>query len=167
MGILQQLDLLVTIDIRWSETARASDFVLPDVSYLEVDRGVGTVVGSNDARVFYRNAVLPILHDDTRPGREIFAGLAAACGVGEYFDFTPDDLAAAQVAPFGIDLTALKERGWADAGVQLPPRTGKPVVPLDGGKIALANDVWERVGLGRVPGWVAPWWSRAGNVSPH
>ena len=78
LGILQQLDLLVTIDIRWSETARASDFVLPDVTYLEADRGVGTVVGVNDSRVFYRNAVLPILHDDTRPGREIFAGLAAA-----------------------------------------------------------------------------------------
>ena len=156
LGILQQLDLLVTIDIRWSETARASDFVLPDVTYLEADRGVGTVVGRNDARVFYRNAVLPVLHDDTRPGREIFAGLAAACGVGEYFDFTPDDLAAAQVAPFGIDLAALKERGWADTGVPLPPRTGEPVIPLDGGKIALASDVWERAGLGRVPGWIAP-----------
>lgn len=92
LGILQQLDLLVTIDIRWSETARASDFVLPDVTYLEADRGVGTVVGSNDARVFYRNAVLPVQHDDTRPGREIFAGLAQACGVGEYFQFTSDDL---------------------------------------------------------------------------
>lgn len=156
LGILRQLDLLVTIDIRWSETARASDFVLPDVTYLEADRGVGTVVGRNDARVFYRNAVLPVLHDDTRPGREIFAGLAAACGVGEYFDFTADDLVAAQVASFGIDLAALKERGWADTGVALPPRTGEPVIPVDGGKIALASDVWERVGLGRVPGWIAP-----------
>ncbi|MBS6653500.1 MAG: molybdopterin-dependent oxidoreductase, partial [Collinsella sp.] len=137
MGILQQLDLLVTIDIRWSETARASDFVLPDVTYLEADRGVGTVTGANDARVFFRNAVLPILHDDTRPGREIFAGLAAACGVDEYFDFSPDDLAAAQVAPFGIDLDELKERGWADTGVALPSRTGEPAIPLDGGKIAL------------------------------
>ena len=156
LGILQQLDLLVTIDIRWSETARASDFVLPDVTYLEADRGVGTVVGVNDSRVFYRNAVLPILHDDTRPGREIFAGLAAACGVGECFDFTFDDLAAAQVAPFGIDLATLKERGWADTGVALPSRTGEPAIPLDGGKIALASDVWERAGLGRVPNWIAP-----------
>ena len=156
LGILRQLDLLVTIDIRWSETARASDYVLPDVTYLEADRGVGTVVGRNDAHVFYRNAVLPVLHDDTRPGREIFAGLADACGVGEYFDFTSDDLAAAQVAPFGIDLAALKARGWADTGVPLPPRTGEPVIPLDGGKIALASDVWERAGLGRVPGWIAP-----------
>ena len=156
LGILRQLDLLVTIDIRWSETARASDFVLPDVTYLEVDRGVGTVVGRNDARVFYRNAVLPVLHDDTRPGREIFAGLAAACGVGEYFDFTADDLAAAQVAPFRIDLAAFEERGWADTGMSLPSRTGEPVIPLDGGKIALASDVWGRAGLGRVPGWIAP-----------
>ena len=156
LGILQQLDLLVTIDIRWSETACASDYVLPDVTYLEADRGVGTVVSRNDARVFYRNAVLPVLHDDARPGREIFAGLAAACGVGEYFDFTPDDLAAAQVAPFGIDLAVLKERGWADTGVLLPSRTGEPVIPLVDGKIALASDVWERAGLGRVPGWIAP-----------
>lgn len=156
LSILQQLDLLVTIDIRWSETARASDFVLPDVTYLEADRGVGTAVGANDSRVFYRNAVLTVQHDDTRPGREIFASLAQACGVGEYFQFTSDDLAAAQVAPFGIDLAALKERGWADTGVSLPPRTGEPVIPLDGGKIALASDVWERAGLGRVPGWIAP-----------
>ena len=87
-------------------------------------------MGANDARVFYRNAVLPVQHDDTRPGREIFAGLAQACGVGEYFQFTSDDLAAAQVAPFGIDLDELKERGWADTGVALPSRTGEPVIPL-------------------------------------
>lgn len=156
LSILQQLDLLVTIDIRWSETARASDFVLPDVTYLEADRGVGTVTGANDARVFYRNAVLPVQHDDTRPGREIFAGLAQACGVGEYFQFTSDDLAAAQVAPFGIDLDELKERGWADTGMALPTRTGEPVIPLAGGKIALASDIWERAGMGRVPNWIAP-----------
>ena len=106
LGILQQLDLLVTIDIRWSETARASDFVLPDVTYLEADRGVGTVVGVNDSRVFYRNAVLPVQHDDTRPGREIFAGLAQACGVGEYFQFTFDDLAAARWRLLGLIWTS-------------------------------------------------------------
>ncbi|MFR7750898.1 MAG: molybdopterin-dependent oxidoreductase [Collinsella sp.] len=115
---LQQLDLLVTIDIRWSETARASDFVLPDVTYLEADRGVGTVTGVNDARVFYRNAVLPVQHDDTRPGREIFAGLAAACGVGECFDFTSDDLAAARWRRLGLIWTSSRSavgpiRAWS------------------------------------------------------
>lgn len=60
------------------------------------------------------------------------------------------------MAPFGIDLDELKERGWADTGVALPSRTGEPAIPLDGGKIALASDVWERAGLGRVPNWIAP-----------
>ena len=74
-------------------------------------------MGRNDACVFYRNAVLPVLHDDTRPGREIFAGLAAACGVDEYFDFSPDDLAAAQVAPLGSIWTSSRSavgpiRAW-------------------------------------------------------
>ena len=42
MRMLGDLDLLVTIDIRMSETARLSDFlVLPDVTFLECDRGVG------------------------------------------------------------------------------------------------------------------------------
>ncbi len=68
--------------------------------------------------------------------------------MGEYFQFTSDDLAAAQVAPFGIDLDELKERGWADTGVALPSRTGEPAIPLGGGRIALASDVWERAGLG-------------------
>ena len=157
MGILQQLDLLVTIDIRWSETARASDFVLPDVTYLEADRGVGTVVGVNDSRVFYRNAVLPVQHDDTRPGREIFAGLAQACGVGEYFRFTSDDLAAARVEPFGIDLDELKERGWADTGVSFPSRTGEPAIPLRvAAKLRWQVTYGERASLGRVPNWIAP-----------
>ena len=76
--------------------------------------------------------------------------------MGEYFQFTSDDLAAAQVEPFGIDLDELKERGWADTGVALPSRTGEPAIPLDGGKITLASDVWGRAGLGRVPDWIAP-----------
>ena len=38
----------------------------------------------------------------------------------------------------------------------LPSRTGEPVIPLAGGKIALASDVWERAGMGRVPNWIAP-----------
>ena len=156
LDILKRLDLLVTVDIRMSETARASDFILPDVTYLEADRGVGSARGRNDARVYYRGAALPVLHADTRPGWQIFTGIARACGVGRYFDFTPDDLAAAQVAPFGIDLAELKCRGWADTGVVLPGRTGEPVITVPGGKIELASALWDDAGLGRVPGWIAP-----------
>lgn len=161
LGILQQLDLLVTIDIRWSETARASDFVLPDVTYLEADRGVGTVVGVNDSRVFYRNAVLPVQHDGTRPGREIFAGLRRRVAWASISSLRLDDLTAAQVAPFGIDLDELKERGWADTGVALPSRTGEPVIPLAGGKIALQATYGNESAWVVCPTGLRPLWSPA------
>ena len=156
LRILGRLDLLVTIDIRMSETALASDYILPDVTYLEADRGVGLPAGRNDSRIYYRGAVLPVQHPDTRPGWRIFTGLARACGYGRYFDFTPGDLAAAQVAPFGIDLCDLRARGWADTGAGPAPRTGEPVITVPGGKIELASGLWERAGLGRVPDWIPP-----------
>ncbi|MBE6469449.1 MAG: hypothetical protein E7001_05755 [Coriobacteriaceae bacterium] len=156
LGLLANLDLLVTIDIRLSETALASDFILPDVTYLEADRGVGTVVGSQDPRVFYRGRALEVRHPDTRPATRIFAELGRACGVGEYFTFTEDDLARAQIAPWGIDLDELRERGWADTGEKLLPRTGEPAITVPGGKIELASALWEDAGLGRTVGWIPP-----------
>ena len=156
LRILGRLDLLVTIDIRMSETALASDFILPDVTYLEADRGVGMSVGRNDSRVYYRGAALPVQHPDTRPGWRIFTGLARACGQGRYFEFSPEDLAAAQVAPFGIDLDDLRRHGWADSGIEPAPRTGDPVITVPGGKIELASALWDKAGLGRVPGWIPP-----------
>lgn len=156
LGLLGRLDLLVTIDIRMSETALASDFILPDVSYLEADRGVGAVVGRSDSRLYYRNRALDPIHPDTRPATRIFTELAGACGQGRYFTFSEDDLACAQVAPYGIDLDELRARGWADTGVTLPPRTGEPVIAVPGGRIRLASDLWGRAGLGRTVGWEPP-----------
>lgn len=156
LGLLAKLDLLVTIDIRFSETALASDYILPDVTYLEADRGVGTVIGSQDARIFYRGRALEVRHPDTRPATQIFTELAQACGLGRYFTFTEDDLARAQVAPWGIDLDELRRRGWADTGQALPSRTGEPVITVPGGKIELASALWEGTGLGRTLTWVPP-----------
>lgn len=156
LPLLSRLDLLVTIDIRLSETALASDYVLPDVTYLEADRGVGTVIGGQDSRVFYRGRVLEVRHPDTRPATRIFAELAGACGAGEYFTFTEDDLARAQIAPWGIDLDDLRGRGWADTGERLPERTGEPVIAVPGGKIEFASELWEGAGLGRTVGWIPP-----------
>lgn len=156
LALLAKLDLLVTIDIRLSETALASDFILPDVTYLEADRGVGTVIGSQDPRIFYRGRAMEVRHPDTRPATRIFTELAGACGVGEYFTFTEDDLARAQIAPWGIDLDDLRERGWADTGEKLPKRIGDPAITVPGGKVELASDLWEEAGLGRTVGWIPP-----------
>lgn len=150
--MLSKLDLLVAIDIRMSETARIADYVLPEVSYLETDRGVA-LQGSS---LIYRNRVLDLVHPDTRPADRIFCELAGHLGVGRYFDFTPDDLARAQVAPFGVDLDLLRSRGFVDTGARLPPRTGEPVILTPDAKVAFASDLWGAAGLGRTPCWQAP-----------
>lgn len=150
--MLGGLDLLVAIDIRMSETARMADFVLPDVAFLECDRGVG----SRGPSLFYRAQVLEPRFPDARPAARIFRELAEALGVGECLAFTDDELARAQIAPYGVDLDELRSRGFVDTGVDLGPRTGEPVILTPTGKIDFASDVWERVGLGRVPFWQPP-----------
>ena len=150
--MLGGLDLLVCIDIRMSETARIADYVLPDVTFLECDRGVS----AHGAGLVYRNRVLDQRYPDARPAARIVRELACACGLGEYFSFTDDDLVRAQVAPYGVDLDELRERGFADTGVDLPPRTGEPVILTPTGTIDFASEVWERAGLGRTPFWQAP-----------
>ena len=42
---------------------------------------------------------------------EIFAGLAQACSVGQYFDFTVEELADAQLATVGTSVAELREKG--------------------------------------------------------
>lgn len=144
-----------------------SDFVLPDVTYLEADRGVGTVVGANDARVFYRNAVLPVQHDDTRPGREIFAGLAAACGVGEFFDFTSDDLAAARWRLLGSIWTSSRSAAGPTRVLRCRRVRVSRRFPWMAAKLR-----WQAT-YGNVPAWVAYQLDRShggawpGDVSPH
>ena len=152
MLMLGDLDLLVTIDIRMSETARLSDFVLPDVTFLECDRGVGHA-GSG---LYYRNRVIDPVHSDTRPADRIIRELAGALGVGDYFSFSDDDLARAQVAPFGVDLGELRRTGFYNTAIDLGKRTGEPVITTPTGKIAFADNLWEGVGLGRVPAWQPP-----------
>lgn len=150
--MLSELDLLVCVDIRMTETARLADYVLPDVTFLEADRGIG-VAGS---QLVYRNRVLPPLHPQTRPARRIFRELADVLGVGEYFAFSDDDLLRAQVAPFGADVDELRRTGHFETGVDLGRRTGEPVIATPDGMIAFASDVWEHAGLGRVPFWQPP-----------
>ena len=152
MRMLGGLDVLVTVDIRMSETARISDYVLPEVSYLEADRGVGAM---GDA-LYYRGRVLDVRHPDTRPADRIFSELAQALGVGEYFEFSPDDLARAQVAPFGVDLDELKRTGYASVGAPPQNRTGEPVILAPDGKFPFVSDEWENVGHGRAPKWMPP-----------
>ena len=58
-----------------------------------------------------RTPVIERIHPETRPCDQIFAGLAEACGVGEYFDFTVEELAEAQLASVGTSIEEVREAG--------------------------------------------------------
>ena len=70
-----------------------ADYVLPDTSYLE-RLELPEFIGGKVPAVALRDQVLEKVHPNTRPVDQIFSELAEACGVGEYFPFTVEELAA-------------------------------------------------------------------------
>ncbi len=107
---VQAAELSVAIDVQMTETCQACQYVLPDTSYLE-RLEVPEFVGGKVPVVSLRDRVLEKIHPNTKPVDEIFTELAKACGVGEYFEFTVDELADAQLQTLGITLDELREKG--------------------------------------------------------
>ena len=149
--LVGKLDLLVAIDVRMSETARLADVVLPDLTALECDRGVGV-----EGATFYTRKRVLTPPEGMRPARAMAYDLAERLGVGRYFTFTLHDLAQAQLAPYGVDLDELYDKGWVNTGIPVPPRTGEPEIRVPAGKIEFASNLWEEAGLGRCPFWQTP-----------
>ena len=152
---LEALDLCVVVDIQMSETALFADYVLPECSYLErleVPAFNGGLVPS----VSLRDKVLDVIHPNTKPCDEIFKGLAEACGVGEYFDFTIEELADAQLQSVGLSLDALRRVGT----VEFPEKafvygtTPKWKTPSE--KIQFTSEKCAAAGYTAAPTWVAP-----------
>lgn len=151
---LGNLDLLVTIDVRWSETAGISDYVLPDVTYLEHNRGLKL----SGSYVYEINQVIEPVNPDTRSAEEIFRGLAKAYGVGQYFEFSKEDRKKAELAPLGVTAEELAEKGFVKVNAPAPAAASDTVTvsKKNDNKILFADDLFAGVGLGRVAGWQPP-----------
>ena len=152
---VEALDLSVAIDVQMSETCMACQYVLPDTSYLE-RLELPEFVSAKTPVVTLRDKVIEKVHPNTRPVDQIFSELAEACGVGEYFGFSVEDLADAQLASVGLSLATLRQKGTST----FPEKTfeyGKtPEWKTPTGKIQFASDACEEAGLPRVPQWREP-----------
>ena len=149
---LEKAELVVTIDVQMSETALQSDYVLPEVTYLE-RLELPEFVGGKKHYVGMRTVVLDKIHPDTKTCDEIFNGLAEACGVGEYFQFTAEDWAEAQLATVGVTLDQIKQ----DGVVELPDpgfKYGVPAFKTASGTFEFKTDKVGEAGLNPVIGWV-------------
>lgn len=110
-------------------------------------------MGGKKHFVGMRTAVLDRIHPETKTCDEIFNGLAEACGVGEYFQFTAEDWAAAQLETVGVSLEQLKKDGVVE---QSDPHFeyGVPKFKTASGKFEFKTDKMAEAGLNPVIGYV-------------
>lgn len=152
---LGNLDLCVVVDVQMSETAMVADYVLPDTSYLE-RLELPEFIGGKVPAVALRDQVLEKIHPNTRPVDQIFGELAEACGVGEYFGFSVDELADAQLRTVGLSLEALKTTGTAYFADRAFEYDTVPKWKTPTGRIQFVSEACEQAGLSPYPTWVEP-----------
>ncbi|SDP15227.1 molybdopterin-containing oxidoreductase family protein [Desulforhopalus singaporensis] len=124
---LDQCDLLVSIDIHYSEFGWYSDVILPESTFLERDTPICQQKGLKPRLAVRRKAVEPRF--DSKASWEIYKGLADRLGLTQYFPFaTIEELWAWQLEPTGLTIEDFEEKGFVEL-------TDAPVY-YDGEKLA-------------------------------
>lgn len=151
---MKALDLLVVIDTHLTETAMMADYILPEPSFLEREEVIEAVPGSKPT-IAMRAKVVDKLHAGTLGFDEIIVGLAKRMGIGHYFNFTLDELNAARLAPLGISLAEMKQKGSITLDVP-SPAPGMPKLKTPSGKVEFASAKYVKLGFDEVPKWTPP-----------
>jgi thiosulfate reductase/polysulfide reductase chain A len=108
---LDKLDLIVAIDINYSDIAWHSDVVLPESTYLERTDCVQQANGLKPQMFLRRQAVPP--RYDTREGAMILKQIGERIGIGEYFPYeSMEDLVRWQLEPTGFTLEDFDAKGF-------------------------------------------------------
>ncbi len=145
--ILNKLDLIVVVDVNYSETFGFADVILPESTYLERDTMMRTDKGLKPGFSMRKKAVEPVY--DTKAGWEIWTELAHRLGKGNYFPYkTIEDIWRYQLQDTDIKLQDFDEKGF----VQL---TKEPIwydrnklkFPTPSGKIELISKKLEDEGI--------------------
>lgn len=145
---IKQLELVVAIDTQMSETARLAHYILPESHYLERTETI-SIVGDT---VSVRQPVIQPLHD-TKAGWQIIQGLARACGIGQYFEFTMEQYNTAL-----LSLTGWTHQQVAAAGVMKVSATAPDYDKLStpSGKADLVQSRVKDAGGTATVQWVPP-----------
>jgi thiosulfate reductase/polysulfide reductase chain A len=108
---LDKLDLIVTIDINYSDIAWYSDVILPESTYLERTDCIQQANGLKPQMFLRQQAVNPCY--DTRPGAIILKQIGDRIGTGEYFPYeTMDDLVRWQLKGTGYKMSDFQNKGF-------------------------------------------------------
>jgi thiosulfate reductase/polysulfide reductase chain A len=145
---LDELDLLVAIEVNYSQTAWYADVILPESMYLERSDLIQVVTGLKPTLYMRRQAVTP--RYDTLPGWLIIKKLAQRLGLGEYFPYeTIEDIWNFQLKDLGIKIEDFEATGFvalADKPLYWDRKDGiKFKTPS--GKIELVSSLMENAGF--------------------
>jgi thiosulfate reductase/polysulfide reductase chain A len=148
---LDKLKLLVSIDVRYSETGWYSDVILPESTYLERANVLAGLPGPVPVFFMRDQAIAPRF--DSRPAWWIFREILHRMGIKEALDFeTIEELWNYQLEGTGVTVAELRETGFvrlADAP-KLTPRD-KLRFPTPSGKIEIESEALKKAGLPSLP----------------
>jgi len=148
---LDKLTLLVSIDVRYSETGWFADVILPESTYLERANILGQMNGPVPVFTMRDQAIAPRF--DSRPAWWIFREILRRMGVKEALDFeTIEELWNYQLDGTGVTIAQLRETGivaLADAPT-LTPRD-ELRFPTPSGRIEIDSETLTGAGLASLP----------------
>ena len=108
---LEMLDFVVVVDVMPVEQINYADLVLPEATYLERYDTPTIVTTARVPFIAIRQPVIEPLHE-SKPGWWIARQMATRLGLDAWFPWkTPDEHLATIVAPMGLNLLELRNRG--------------------------------------------------------
>ncbi len=108
-----QCDLLVSIDVNYSEFGWFCDVILPEATYLERDTPIIQQKGLKPRFTLRRKAIEPV--NGAKSNFEIFTELSNRLGLQETYPFkTIEELWEWQLEPTGYTLADFEEKGFVE-----------------------------------------------------
>jgi len=148
---MDKLKLLVSIDVRYSETGWFSDVILPESTYLERANVLAQLPGPVPAFFMRDQAIAPRF--DSRPAWWIFREILRRLGLKEVLDFeTIEEIWNYQLEGTGVTVAEMREAGvvsLADMPKLIPRDQLK--FPTPSGKIEIDSEVLKKAGLPSLP----------------
>ncbi len=152
---LDKLKLLVSIDVRYSETGWFADVILPESTYLERANILCQMNGPVPVFAMRDQAIAPRF--DSRPAWWIFREILHRVGIKEVLDFeTIEELWNYQLDGTGVTIAEIREAGFvalADAPKLMPREALK--FPTPSGKIEIDSEILKKAGLPSLPAYTA------------
>lgn len=149
---LDKLDLIVAIDINYSDIAWYADVILPESCYLERTDCIMQANGLKP-QMFLRRQVVPPRYD-TRDGAMILKQIGERIGIGEYFPYeNMDDLVRWQLEGTGFDMQDFETKGFVAYGKKqiFWDRQNAIKFKTPSGKIEFKSSLMENAGFESFP----------------